>query len=462
MQEILRQIPKVDKLINAVASELKTQGVEANLSVLKKIATAFLDKYRKNLIENEFEAIKQFSECVESLKMQYLNKSQKSLKPLINATGIVVHTNLGRSVFSRELLNEVLPILTSYNNLEYDLKEGKRGERYTHLMELFKTLLGVEDVLVVNNNAAAVFLILNTFAKNREVIISRGELIEIGGSFRIPKVMEEAGVILKEVGTTNKTRLSDYVEALSENTAMIFKAHKSNYVISGFSEEVEFKRLVELAGQKGVIDYYDLGSGYFDSCGLESFVEFSLESIAAIKPSLVSFSGDKLLGGTQAGIIFGKKELIAKLKKNQLLRMLRVDKFSIAMLEATLRAYLQNDFKKIPTIALLRQNPKELELKAVELCGKIPPFFKPQVIKSKSYSGGGAMPGHSLESFCVRILALRDFSEEKMERYLRENAIITRCESGAILLDVMTLLSGDIDKIAEAFKRLEGDLCSKI
>ncbi|WP_299545832.1 L-seryl-tRNA(Sec) selenium transferase [uncultured Helicobacter sp.] len=461
MQTLLQKIPKTDKLLNALTLRLD----QPNINLLKSLTLEFLDAYRKELLKGG--DLLDFESCTQHIALMYQNATQKSLKPLVNATGIVVHTNLGRSVFSEEILEEIKPLLTHYNNLEYTLQQGQRGERYIHLQGLFKALLNAEDVLVVNNNAAAVFLILNTFAKDKEVILSRGELIEIGGSFRIPRVMEDSGAILHEVGTTNKTHLKDYKEAINENSAMLFKAHKSNYAITGFSKEVEFKELVALAKEHHLIDYYDLGSGYFSV--LDSIFkgfEPSLEEISKLNPSLVSFSGDKLLGGAQAGIIFGKKRFINKLKENQLLRMLRVDKFTIAALEATLSAYLKGNTKAIPTAQMLLRDKESLQSLAQDLAKGIPSCFSPKVIATKSYSGGGAMPSHYLESFGVAIFAKDleslNLNESKLEKYLRSNGIIARLENSALILDVRALLKGDLEQIAKTFNTLLKEMQCKI
>ncbi|TLD87272.1 L-seryl-tRNA(Sec) selenium transferase [Helicobacter sp. MIT 05-5294] len=457
MQNILRHIPKADKLLNSLKSEISS-GL--NLALAKRLIAEFLEGYRQDLLQGG--EILDLATCAQTIAKEYYKITQKSLKPLVNATGIVVHTNLGRSVFSPAILQEILPLLTRYNNLEYNQEKGNRSERYVHLKGLFKALLGAEDVLVVNNNAAAVFLIFNTFAKGKEVVVSRGELIEIGGSFRIPRVMEDSGAILREVGTTNKTHLKDYQEALNENTAMLFKAHKSNYAMSGFVKEVEFGEIVELAKARNLVDYYDLGSGYFGLSGFENILqkfEPALEEITRLNPSLVSFSGDKLLGGAQAGIIFGKKALIDKLKKNQLLRMLRVDKFTIAALEATLNAYLTGKTDKIPTCQMLLKTKEELRNEAQSLAAQIPPLFVPEVVATKSYSGGGAMPSHYLESFGVALeaknLAHFGLNEQRLEEYLRGFDIIARLENGALILDMRTLLEGDMQRIVEAFVALE-------
>ncbi|MDE5603028.1 MAG: L-seryl-tRNA(Sec) selenium transferase, partial [Helicobacter sp.] len=310
------------------------------------------------------------------------------------------------------------------------------------------------DFLIVYNNAAGVFLIFNTFAKNKEVIVSRGELIEIGGSFRIPRVMEKSGAILKEVGTTNKTYLQDYKEAINENTAMLFKAHKSNYEITGFHKEVPYEDLIKLAQKENLLDYYDLGSGYFGIPGCEYLQKYepNLEQIAALKPSLVSFSGDKLLGGTQAGIIFGKKQYIAKLKENQLLRMLRVDKFTLCMLEAVLCAYLKGEYEKIPTAKMLLQTKEELKSKAQKLLTYIPPAFKPQILETKSYTGGGAMPNKPLDSYGI---ALKVKDEQKLESFLRQEGIITRLENKRIILEVIALFTKDFEIIGAALAKAQ-------
>ncbi|MDE5603050.1 MAG: L-seryl-tRNA(Sec) selenium transferase [Helicobacter sp.] len=442
MKEILKQIPKTDKLLNAKALS------EYNPNFLKPLIQRFLKNYRESLLQGG--DILSFESCVKHISKQYLDLSKKSLKPLINATGIIVHTNLGRSVFSQALLEEITPTLSAYNNLEYDTQQGTRSERYIHLKNLFVMLLQTEDILIVNNNAAAVFLIFNTFAKNKEVIVSRGELIEIGGSFRIPRVMEDSGAILKEVGTTNKTYLQDYSNAINENTAMLFKAHKSNYEIVGFHQEVDYADLIELASDKGILDYYDLGSGYLGVEGLGQLRknEPSLEDIAALSPSLVSFSGDKLLGGVQAGIIFGKKDYIQKLKENQLLRMLRVDKFTICALEAVFYTYLKGEYQKIPTLAMLLQTKEALEDKARRLLKQIPDCFEPRILKTKGCIGGGAMPNKALDSYGV---ALRVKNIQWLESFLRQEGVIARIENNYLILDVIALFERDFQVIKNVF-----------
>lgn len=427
--------------------------------LVKKIALEFLEKWRnewKNTqVENDNNTQQdstKLEQLIADILKIYQSLTSPSLIPLINATGIALHTNLGRSVLSREILEKITPLLLSYNNLEYDLQKGQRGERYSHLKTLFCAMLDCEDVLVVNNNAASVFLVLNTFAKNKEVLISRGELIEIGGSFRIPDVMQNAQAKLVEVGTTNKTYLSDYKKALSEEVAIVMKAHKSNYSIVGFSEEVSYSSLVEFAKEEGIIDYYDLGSGFLGLNGEQFFSEPSLKEIAQLKPSLVSFSGDKLLGSTQAGIIFGKSALIAQLKKNPLLRMLRVDKITLSILQETLRAYLVGNIEAIPTASFLHQTPKDLEEKAKILAQSIPKRFNPQVIETQTFSGGGSLPNRAISSYGVSLCCA--LSAEKLEKKLRERHIIGRIFKDRVVLDVYALFKEDLEKITHILQDL--------
>ena len=337
---LLKSIPKVDKFITNKAFE----GLSKTL--ITKITKEVLENLRVEILNKKIDSFDEQT-LISNVLRKYENLTQSSLKPVINATGIIVHTNLGRSLLDESLFKNAITIATSYNNLEYSLEEGKRGERYEHITKSLQALTSCEDALVVNNNASAVFLILNTFCKNKEAVLSRGELVEIGGSFRVPEVMTQSGAILKEIGTTNKTHLRDYENAINENTAMLMKVHKSNYSIEGFFSEVSFEDISKLAQKNGLIDYFDMGSGHiFDLPFNLSKDEPSILELMRSNPSLLSFSGDKLLGSVQAGIIVGKKELIAKLKKNQLLRMLRVYKITLALLEESLNIYLKNELDK--------------------------------------------------------------------------------------------------------------------
>ena len=356
---LLKSIPKVDKFIMNEAFE----GLSRTL--ITKIAKKTLEELRNDILNNKIEKIDE-NTLINEVLDSYKDLTSPSLKSLINATGIIVHTNLGRSLLDEKSLTKAMKIATTYNNLEYDLKKGKRGERYEHITKSLQALTSCEDAIVVNNNASAVFLILNTFCKNKEVIVSRGELVEIGGSFRVPEVMNQSGAKLKEIGTTNKTHLRDYENAICEKTSMLMKVHKSNYSIEGFSSEVSFEDIVKIAQQNNLIDYFDMGSGHIIDLPYNlNKDEPSILDIMKYKPSLLSFSGDKLFGSVQAGIIIGKKELIAKIKKNQLLRMLRVDKITLVLLEETLNSYLKNELDNIPTVQYPNEG-NDVDIKQLE------------------------------------------------------------------------------------------------
>lgn len=369
-----------------------------------------------------------------------------SLVPLINATGIVLHTNLGRSPIEKSILEEMQESIGSYCNLEFDIDTGKRGERYGHLTKKLSFLLGCEDAIVVNNNAAAVFLILNTFATGKETIVSRGELVEIGGSFRIPDVMSASGTILKEIGTTNKTKASDYTAAITPQTAIMMKVHRSNFSVVGFTQEVAFEELIPLAQSNNLIDYYDAGSlNLFDAPYLGN--ETCAKALFEHSPSLVSFSGDKLLGSVQAGIIAGKKELIDKIKKNQLLRMLRVDKLTMSVLEKTLTRYIQKGPQAIKTHKLLSKTLLEMQVQADSILTQVIHSDKLSVGKTSTYAGGGSLPQHLLESLAL-IIEDHPKNAERMIKTLRAQGLIARIEKDHVLLDLRSIDDDELSEVA--------------
>ena len=444
---LLKSIPKVDKFITNKAFEGFSK------SLITKISKEKIANLREDILQEKVSFIDENSLANEVIK-EYKNITSSSLKPLINATGVIVHTNLGRSLLDKQSLQKAIQIATSYNNLEYDLQKGQRGERYEHITKSLKELLGCEDALVVNNNASAVFLILNTFCKNKEVIVSRGELVEIGGSFRVPEVMSQSGAILKEIGTTNKTHLKDYENAICENTSMLMKVHKSNYEIVGFSSEVKFEDISKLAKEKNLIDYYDMGSGNIDELpfGL-SKNEPSIKELMKLNPSLLSFSGDKLLGSVQAGIIVGKKELIEKLKKNQLLRMLRVDKITLALLEESINLYLKNELDKIPTLKMLNTSIEVLETRAKKVQESLQNILKTEVLSTNTVVGGGTTPNKKIPTTALS-LEFKDFKANKIEALLRENLIISRIENDKVLLDFRTILEEDLEKLENILKEI--------
>ena len=444
---LLKSIPKVDKFITNKAFEGFSK------SLITKISKEKIANLREDILQEKVSFIDENLLANKVLK-EYEKITSSSLKPLINATGVIVHTNLGRSLLHKETLEKALKIATSYNNLEYDLQKGQRGERYEHITKSLKELLGCEDALVVNNNASAVFLILNTFCKNKEVIVSRGELVEIGGSFRVPEVMSQSGATLKEIGTTNKTHLRDYENAIYENTSMLMKVHKSNYEIVGFSSEVKFEDISKLAKEKNLIDYYDMGSGNIDELpfGL-SKNEPSIKELMKLNPSLLSFSGDKLLGSVQAGIIVGKKELIEKLKKNQLLRMLRVDKITLALLEESINLYLKNELDKIPTLKMLNTSIEVLETRAKKVQESLQNILKTEVLSTNTVVGGGTTPNKKIPTIALS-LEFKDFKANKIEALLRENLIISRIENDKVLLDFRTILEEDLEKLENILKEI--------
>ncbi|MFY9071627.1 L-seryl-tRNA(Sec) selenium transferase [Aliarcobacter butzleri] len=444
---LLKSIPKVDKFIMNEAFE----GLSRTL--ITKIAKKTLEELRNDILNNKIEKIDE-NTLINEVLDSYKDLTSPSLKSLINATGIIVHTNLGRSLLDEKSLTKAIKIATTYNNLEYDLKKGKRGERYEHITKSLQALTSCEDAIVVNNNASAVFLILNTFCKNKEVIVSRGELVEIGGSFRVPEVMNQSRAKLKEIGTTNKTHLRDYENAICEKTSMLMKVHKSNYSIEGFSSEVSFEEIVKIAQQNNLIDYFDMGSGHIIDLPYNlNKDEPSILDIMKYKPSLLSFSGDKLFGSVQAGIIIGKKELIAKIKKNQLLRMLRVDKITLALLEETLNSYLKNELDSIPTLKMLNTKIETLEQRANNLKEKCKNFIKCEVIKTSTMVGGGTTPNKKIPTIALT-LEHKNYKANKLEEILRKNSIISRIENDKVLLDFRTILESDCKKIEEILKNL--------
>lgn len=438
---LLKSIPKVDKFVSHKAFYNYAKPL------ITKISKELIANLREEILENKIETFDE-NKLIEKVIEKYNDINKPSLKKVINATGIIVHTNLGISLLDKKTLESAINIATSYNNLEYNLELGKRGERYDHIVKTLQSLTGCEDALVVNNNASAVFLILNTFAKNKEAIVSRGELVEIGGSFRIPDVMRESGAILKEIGTTNKTHKQDYENGISSNSALMMKVHKSNYSIEGFSSEVTLDEMIEVAKKNNIIDYYDMGSGHIIDLPFNlSSSEPSILKIMQHDPSLISFSGDKLLGSVQAGIILGKKELIQKLKKNQLLRMLRVDKITLSILEESLRKYLTNTIDEIPTLNMLNTSIETLEKRAVELTNRLNNTCKCEIINSQTLIGGGTTPNKKIPTIALGI-SFKNYKPNKIEQLLRANNIIIRIENDRALLDFRTIQVDELEQIA--------------
>jgi L-seryl-tRNA(Ser) seleniumtransferase len=373
-----------------------------------------------------------------------------ALKRVINGTGVIIHTNLGRSPLAGSAIARLTAIASGYSNLEYDLEEGSRGDRHEHCLSLLRKLTGAEGALVVNNNAAAVLLTLNTLADGREVIIGRGELIEIGGSFRIPEVMQKSGALLREVGTTNRTFLQDYERAIGEKTGLIMKAHTSNYRIKGFVHEATTKELADLAAAHSIPFYFDAGSGLFSSLGDNAgFSEPFIADEAKKGIGIISFSGDKLLGGPQAGIIIGETELVRAMKKNPLTRALRPDKFTLAALEATLLLYLDPDRarREIPVLQMFHQDEGALRKRAgrvARILRKSSPGVRVEVARMYSEVGGGSLPDVRIPSYGLSLQPSL-VTVERFEQAMRalNIPVIGRIEKGRFLIDMRTIQARD-------------------
>ena len=459
-QDELRKIPGVDKLL--FESSIITLKKEFGNELVTYAVRVILDKARREIFSGaSAKDITTLSSEVKILVHQVLGES---LKPVINATGVILHTNLGRAPLGKEVIRKIEPILSGYSNLEFNLHTGKRGERTDHINGLIKFITGAEDVLVVNNNAAAIFLILKTFAEKKEVIISRGELIEIGGSFRIPEIMKASGARMVEVGTTNRTRLSDYENAITKNTRLLFKAHKSNYYIGGFTEEVELNELSQLAKKHNLIFVYDLGSGLLKKpVSIKHLDEPDVRSSINEGADLVTFSCDKLIGATQAGIIAGKKDLIKGLAKAPLMRTLRVDKFTIVTLSTILKFYLHEEelIERSPVFMMLNRKKEELLNLAEKLCkGLQSSETKAEIIKSKAQCGGGALPQLELESYAVKISPEqpdKNFADKIFKKLLlAEKPVLGILREGELLLDVFAIQPDEVDVIVEIVSSSRG------
>lgn len=455
-QKLLSTLPSVDEFLKSEQG-LKWVKHYPRRYVLQAIREG-IGIRRKNIIEGKTVNLSGET-MVADIEGILDTLSSYSLRPLINATGVVIHTNLGRSVLSERALENIRRVSESYSNLEYDIDEGRRGKRYVHVKRILREVTGAEDALVVNNNAAAVLLCLNTFAKGREVILSRGELVEIGGSFRIPDVMTASGAILREVGTTNKTHLYDYERAINENTALIAKIHRSNFRIMGFTDEVSIEDLVQLGKDRNIPVMFDLGSGsLIDMRPYGVHIEPSVQEVVKTGVDFTTFSGDKLLGGPQGGVIVGKKEQIERIQKNPITRAVRIDKLTLAGFEATLSEYIDEEgvIRRIPTLRMLLQKPDEIKKRAKTIAGRLKKEIKNaviQVIADSSRAGGGALPEIDLPTYAVAIQT-DIISVNEFEEHLRKGnpAIIARIKDDALILDARTIMKKDFEHLVRGIK----------
>jgi len=447
--DLYRLLPSVDELMRspAVAALVERDG-RASVTDASRAA---LDGLRAAIHRDKLDAAaveKSVRDLAQSVASELSRQLGLSLRPVINATGVILHTNLGRAPLAAEALANIQRAASGYSNLEFDLASGERGKRDSHVDRLFKRLLAGQpgaDVatLVVNNNAAAVWLALNTLAAGGEVIVSRGELVEIGGSFRIPDVMAQSNGILREVGTTNRTRISDYAGAINERTRVLLRVHRSNFQITGFTEQPQLKELVELARERNVPLVEDLGSGALFDLSLAGIrgEDGVLDSLRA-GVDVVTYSGDKLLGGPQAGLLSGRPELIARMRSNSLFRALRVDKLTYAALEATLLAYVKGDYEAIPALRMIRLAREAVRERAEELASEITKStaLKVEVVDGESVIGGGAAPSAVLPTTLLALPSKKYRAEELLAR-LRSNQppIVARVEADRVLLDLRTV-----------------------
>ncbi len=461
--EAYKRLPAVDKvlcdpkcieLISVYGRETVTYAIRQSIDFYREILKNGGNYSGIN------EVIRKITEILSDL-------TDSSLRKVYNATGIIINTNLGRAPLGEDLLKESFEILKGYNNLEFDLDSGGRGSRNEHVAKMLKFLTGAEDILIVNNAAAAVMLCLSCFAKRKEVIVSRGELVEIGGSFRVPEIMASSGCKMVEVGTTNKTRISDYRNAITPKTALLFKAHKSNYIIKGFTEDVELSELAALGKEFSIPVIYDQGSGLLKEIDNPAFAnEPNIKSSLSSGIDIICFSGDKLLGGPQAGIIAGKKEYIAKLKKHPMLRALRVCKTTLALLETTCKYYLNEEelLKKNMVYKLISQKKEDIKTKAESLSNILKnDEISCKVIENSVPIGGGSLPDCEFLSYAVQLTYNTNSNKQRSDYAVKmyhelmhhKTPVIGILKKGDLIFDMLTINDTEIGTVAFAIKETQ-------
>ncbi|HBN26683.1 MAG TPA: L-seryl-tRNA(Sec) selenium transferase [Desulfobacteraceae bacterium] len=462
-QKLLRSLPGIDRILEISKNESFFLNIPK--AVLVTAARIAVDEQRIAIL-NSIDTCDN-RDITDSFILRFVKKHVQqimapNLIPVINGTGIVVHTNLGRSLLPENAVQNIISVSRKYSNLEFDLEKGKRGSRYSIVEDILCEVCGAEAAMVVNNNAAAVFICLDTMAREKEVIVSRGELVEIGGSFRIPDVMAKSGAFLKEVGTTNRTHLRDYENEIAENTALLLKVHTSNYAVLGFTASVLLKELVDLGIKNEIPVMEDLGSGSFIDFSKYGFPkEPTVQESVAAGADLVTFSGDKLLGGPQAGIILGKKAFVDRIKKNPMARVLRIDKLTLAALESVLSLY--NDFdnavETIPTLRMLTVPLPVIEERAMKLFRMLEdignPGLKIRLMDMSSRAGGGSLPLLQLPSKCIG-LNLENYSPNSLETFMRKNdpPVIGRIEDDTFIIDLRTVHDDELILIKTALASL--------
>lgn len=462
-EEYFKKIPKVDIILedNKIKSAIDKYSYDVVLDSIQNVTSALREFIKTS--SNEDEINKKINLLIDDVINLSGSISSSNMKSVINATGTILHTNLGRAVLSKKHISKAIDIISGYCNLEYNLEKGERGERYSHFEKLLCKITGAEAAMAVNNNASSVLLILCALANKGEAIVSRGELIEIGGKFRIPDVMEQSGTVLKEVGTTNKTHISDYEDAVNEATKAILKVHTSNYKVLGFTDSVDVEQLLPISTKNNLVLIEDLGSGV-----LVDLSKFGLSHEPTVQEQLkkgvdvVCFSGDKLLGGPQAGIIVGKKKYIDKIKKHQLTRALRIDKFTACMLELVLLEYLNEDtaIKNIPVLNMLSSSYEEQVAKSKKLYDSLKNSgfennFEIKISDTLSQVGGGSLPLEEIKSSAL-IIKPKNTTVDKFEEQLRklDIPIIVRIENDEIILDVRTIFDEELDIVINELTNL--------
>lgn len=460
-QSLLKDLPAVHEILEFPGLLRAQRKRTLPRWALRQAAQGVVDSQRRQILEG----VRHAADAPEKMEALILEKAKRlasgNLCPVINATGVILHTNLGRAPLAKEALDAIQNVAKGYSNLEFDLAKGDRGIRYSHVEGLLCGMTGAEAALVVNNNAAAVFLALRVLANDREVVVSRGELVEIGGSFRIPEILMESGAQLMEVGTTNRTHLKDYEKAIRSNTGLLLKVHPSNYHVIGFHKEVTLEELVAVGRRFSLPVMQDLGSG----CLLEPGSVVGLQGEPTVGGTVktgvdvVSFSGDKLLGGPQAGILLGKRQVLQKIQSHPLNRVLRIDKLTLAALEATLLLY--RDFylaqENIPTLAMLSTKPETLRRKAQNLARSLrellPSCFTLNVRPSVGRTGGGSLPLEAIPGISVYVKSSSHTAQEMLSGLRRAAMpVIARIEKGEVVLDVRTLRQGETTLLCSAFK----------
>ena len=472
--ELFRELPSVDELVRAprFAGLLEEHGAAAVTDAIRSVIARLREQISSGLLDGAGLglALEGLNGAVEAQLRRVLSFS---LRPVINATGVILHTNLGRAPLAEHALAHVSEAALSYSNLEFDIEPGERGKRDVHVDRLFRKLLAESlpphvdtaapaapstvSTIVVNNNAAAVLLALNTLAEGGEVVVSRGELVEIGGSFRIPDVMAKSGATLREVGTTNRTRIADYERGINERTRLLLRVHRSNFEITGFTEEPSVEELVALARRRGMPLMEDLGSG-----ALVDLEKFGIQGEATVLDSLrggvdvVTYSGDKLLGGPQAGLLSGRSELIARMRANSLFRALRVDKMTYAALEATLLAYLKREYGKVPALKMMSLRKEEIGARAESIATRVESGkMKIEIVDGESVIGGGAAPSSVLPTRLLAVTCSGVSADELSERLRASDPpVITRVEEGRVLLDLRTVFPEQDHLIVDALEQV--------